>query len=184
MFSENGVKKVVGEGSIHGFGSVFIWYGSRVLWPKKITDGKKFIFTIYLSLGIHKGRLSYKRSLKLSKENIQHFKTWNFLILFYFCGPFCPPGSGSGSSYHIESRSTDPLIWLNPDPKPWFYQCAAVEGVGNSKAIELDCFCRGSLEAHWSVISSSCWIESGLEDQGCILMEERKLGEGKRENWK
>ncbi len=34
--------------------------------------------TIYLSLGLHKGRPSYKRSLQLSKENIQHFKTWNF----------------------------------------------------------------------------------------------------------
>ncbi len=45
------------------------------------------------------------------KENIQHFKTWNFFIFFYFCGPFLPSliriqptvisadpcGSGSGS---------------------------------------------------------------------------------------
>jgi hypothetical protein len=31
--------------------------------------------TIYLSLGFHKGRPSYMRSLQLSKENIQHFKT-------------------------------------------------------------------------------------------------------------
>ncbi len=37
--------------------------------------------TIYLSLGLHKGRPSYQRSLQLSKENSQHFKTWNFLIL-------------------------------------------------------------------------------------------------------
>ncbi len=38
----------------------------------------------YLSLGFHKGRPSYRRSLQLSKENIQHFKTWkkfqNFLL--------------------------------------------------------------------------------------------------------
>jgi hypothetical protein len=34
--------------------------------------------TIYLSLGLHKGRLSYRRSLQPSKENIQHFKTWYF----------------------------------------------------------------------------------------------------------
>ena len=33
---------------------------------------------IYLSLGLHKGRPSYRRSLHLLKENIQHFKTWNF----------------------------------------------------------------------------------------------------------
>jgi hypothetical protein len=30
--------------------------------------------TIYLSLGLQKGRPSYKRSLQLSKENIQHLK--------------------------------------------------------------------------------------------------------------
>jgi hypothetical protein len=33
--------------------------------------------TIYLSLGLHKGRLSYRRSLQSSKENIQHFKKCN-----------------------------------------------------------------------------------------------------------
>jgi hypothetical protein len=31
--------------------------------------------TIYLSLDLHKGRPRYKRSLQLSKENIQYFKT-------------------------------------------------------------------------------------------------------------
>jgi hypothetical protein len=31
--------------------------------------------TIYLSLGHHKGRPSYRRSLQPSKKNIQHFKT-------------------------------------------------------------------------------------------------------------
>jgi hypothetical protein len=50
----------------------------------KFTGEKKFdIFlskiTIYLSLGLHKGRPSYSRSLQPSKENIQHFKTSNFL---------------------------------------------------------------------------------------------------------
>jgi hypothetical protein len=30
---------------------------------------------IYLSLGLHEGRPSYRRSLQPSKENIQHFKT-------------------------------------------------------------------------------------------------------------
>jgi hypothetical protein len=29
----------------------------------------------YLSIGLHKGRPSYRRSLQPSKENIQHFKT-------------------------------------------------------------------------------------------------------------
>ena len=45
---------------------------------------------IYLSIGLHKGRPSYGRSLKPSKENIQHVKTWNFLTFLYFCGSFLP----------------------------------------------------------------------------------------------
>ena len=52
--------------------------GSRVLMTNKFTAVKNFVgskTTIYLSLGLHKGRLSYRRSLQLSKENIQHFKT-------------------------------------------------------------------------------------------------------------
>jgi hypothetical protein len=39
---------------------------------KKIFGSKT---TIYLSLGLHKGFPSYRRSLQPSKENIQHFKT-------------------------------------------------------------------------------------------------------------
>jgi hypothetical protein len=39
---------------------------------KKIWGSKT---TIYLSIGLHEGRTSYKRSLQLSKANIQHFKT-------------------------------------------------------------------------------------------------------------
>jgi hypothetical protein len=45
---------------------------------KKLTAEKKFggiKSTIYLSLGLHKGRSSYRRSLQLPKENIHHFKT-------------------------------------------------------------------------------------------------------------
>jgi hypothetical protein len=38
---------------------------------KKITAGSKT--TIYLFLGLHKG--SCRKSIQLSKENIQHFKT-------------------------------------------------------------------------------------------------------------
>jgi hypothetical protein len=59
---------------------------------------------IYLSQGLHEGRLSYKRSLQPSKENIQHFKTLNLKTFAYFCGSFCPPGSGSRGP--IESGST------------------------------------------------------------------------------
>ena len=67
---------------------------------EKIYSWKKFFFrsktTVYLSLGLHKGRPSNRRSLQLSKENIRHFKIWNFLIFSTFVGHFCPPGSGSG----------------------------------------------------------------------------------------
>jgi hypothetical protein len=56
--------------------------GSRVLMTKnweKFTVEKNLIFlgskiAIYLSLGLHKGRPSYRRSLQRSQE-IQHFKT-------------------------------------------------------------------------------------------------------------
>jgi hypothetical protein len=44
----------------------------------KIYCKKKFGLktgTIYLSLGLHHGFLSYRRSLQPSKENIQHFET-------------------------------------------------------------------------------------------------------------
>jgi hypothetical protein len=39
---------------------------------KKFTAEK---IAIYVSLGLCKGRPSYQKSLHLSKENIQHFKT-------------------------------------------------------------------------------------------------------------
>jgi hypothetical protein len=46
---------------------------------KQFTAEKKMSFesktTIFLSLGLDKGCLSYRKSLQPSKENIQHFKT-------------------------------------------------------------------------------------------------------------
>ncbi len=85
---------------------------------KKITAEKKYFFhqsAIYLSLGLSKERPSYRRSIQTSKENIQHFKTWNYLIFFYFCTVvyFCPPGSGSGFWIWIRIRAR--IYW--PD---WF----------------------------------------------------------------
>ncbi len=55
--------------------------GSRALMTKdwkKIQLKKKFgsKTTIYLSLGLKEERPSYRSSLQLSKEAIQHFKTW------------------------------------------------------------------------------------------------------------
>ncbi len=62
---------------------------------KKLLLKKKINFfgsktTIYLSLGLHKGRPSYRRSLQPSKENIQYLKTWKFWTFFYFCESFLP----------------------------------------------------------------------------------------------
>ncbi len=115
---------------MYGYG--FIWYGSGSsilgLIPIRIQSGsrgfddqklkkiyswkkKKFVF-VYLSLGLHKGRPSYKRSLHLSKENIQHFITWNFLIFFYFSGLFL----SSWIRIRIPNTDPDPLTRLNPDP--------------------------------------------------------------------
>ncbi len=77
-------------------------------WRKKLQLKKKLNFfisktAIYLSLGLHKVCPSYRRSLQLSKEAIQHFKTWTFTNFFCtFVGHFCPP--------------PDPLTRLNPDP--------------------------------------------------------------------
>ena len=95
---------------LSGFRIVFIWYGSgsRILgWIpiriqgvydqklKKFTAEKKLNFlgiktTIYLSLSLNKERPSYRRSLQISKEAIQHVKTWTFKKNFYFCGSFLP----------------------------------------------------------------------------------------------
>jgi hypothetical protein len=85
---------------------------------QNITAEKKLNFfgsktTIYLSLGLHKERPSYRRSLQLSKETIQHFKTWTKKFFSTF-GSFCPPGYGYGSGFRIP----DPLTRLNLDPDP------------------------------------------------------------------
>ncbi len=87
--------------------------GSRALMTKnwkKITDEKNLIFflsktKIYLSLGLHKVSPSYRRSLQLSKEAIQHFKTWTLKKFPTFGGHFCPPGSGSGFPDWIRIQS-------------------------------------------------------------------------------
>ncbi len=87
---------------------------SRALMTKNLKKNCswKFFFyffgskaTIYLSLGLNKERPSYWRSLQLSKEAIQHLKTWSFFIFFYFCGSFLPSW--------IRIRIPD------PDPQPW-----------------------------------------------------------------
>ncbi len=89
--------------------------GSRALMTKnwkKITAEKFFLIffwsktAIYLSLGLHKVCPSYRRSLQLSKEAIQHFKTWtftkNFLLLWVI--------------FALLDPDPDPQTRLNPDP--------------------------------------------------------------------
>ncbi len=114
----------------HGCGSAFISSGSRssiLSWIpiriqygpgiriqgfndqilKKILAEKKIISktSIYLSLGLHKERPSYRRSLQLSKEAIQHFKIWTLNIFSTFRGNFV-----------LLDPDPDPLTRLNPDP--------------------------------------------------------------------
>ncbi len=64
----------------------------RYWWPKTEKNLQLHFFSsktpIYLSIGLHKERPSYRRSLQNAKESIQHVRTWNFLIFFYFCGSF------------------------------------------------------------------------------------------------
>ncbi len=104
--------------------------GSRALmtknWRRKITAGKKikFFLKIYLSLGLHKERPSYRRSLQLSKEVIQDFKTWTLKKFFFFCGSFLP------SWIRIRIPNPDPLTRLNPDLQPWLYLYPLCSGPG------------------------------------------------------
>jgi hypothetical protein len=72
-------------------------------WEKFTAEKNYIVFlsktAFYLSLGLHKGRPCYRRSLHPSKENIYHFIT---LIFFTFVGNF--HGSGAGSALGIRSR--------------------------------------------------------------------------------
>jgi hypothetical protein len=83
---------------------------------KKINFFLKSKTTIYeyLSLSLHKERPSYRRSLQLSKEAIQHFKTWTLKKKFYFNGSFVP--SWIRIRIRIPNPDPDPLTRLNPDP--------------------------------------------------------------------
>ncbi len=78
---------------------IYNWKKNYIFWSKT---------ALYLFLGIHKGRSSY-RSLHPSKENILHLKTW---ISFTFVGHFEPPGSGSVLPMRIRIQPTN----TNSDP--------------------------------------------------------------------
>ncbi len=89
-------------------------------WRKKYIWNFVFFFwskiAIYWSVGLHKGRPSYRRSLQPSKENIQHIKRWNLLTVFYFSAPFTPswiriPIQGP-HWIRIQSGSTTLAEWM------------------------------------------------------------------------
>ncbi len=99
-------------------------------WPK--IKKKKYSWNflskiaIYLSLCLHKGHPSYRRSLQTAKENIQHFNRWNLLTVLYFSGLFLH----SWIRIRIANLEPDPGTALNfgsnpaPDPQHWWYQCS------------------------------------------------------------
>ncbi len=72
--------------------------GPGFWWPKidekNITEKYFYIFFIkdcnLLIPRPPESTFKYRRSLQPSKENMQHFKQWNLLIFFYFCGSFLP----------------------------------------------------------------------------------------------
>ncbi len=119
---------------LHGYqgcGSVFIFSGSGSrVWGwrpiriqgfndqklEKKLQLKIFLFffwsktAIYLSLGLHKVCPSYRRSLQLSKEAIQHFKTWtytNFCLLLWVIFTLLDPDPDSGSGFQIRIHRPD-----------------------------------------------------------------------------
>ncbi len=105
--------------------------------------------TIYLSLGLHKERPSYIRSLQLSKEAIQHFKTWNFLIFFYFYGSFLPP--------RIRIRNPEKSILIKWDylTKCWkIYLSTAwlLRGSRSSSFLSSNSFMCRSCTRFWKII--------------------------------
>ncbi len=93
-------------------------------------------FTIYLSLGLHKERPSYRWSLQLSKEIIHHFKEWKLSIFFSFLeGSFLPSWIRIQIRIRIRIHNTGSncsviwLFYLCPDCIPlWhrFAQCRPV----------------------------------------------------------
>jgi hypothetical protein len=105
---------------------------------------------------LHKGRPSYNRSLQLSKENIQNFKTWhlNFFLLLWVILALPDPESeyGSGSTDPIESGSNS-----DPDPQPCiFWTCLRIgnQNIKNKiKIIKFFCISVWYLKLLWYCMS-------------------------------
>ncbi len=100
----------------------YSWKFNLFFWSK---------IAIYLSLGLHEGHPSYRRSpQKRTSSTSKHEKS---VLFSFFVGHFCPPGSGSGSAIWMRIRIQQlklmrihPDSDTDPDPKPcpqhWFYQ--------------------------------------------------------------
>ncbi len=103
--------------------------GSRVLmttnWKKCTAKKIKFVRsknTICLSLGLQKGRPSYKRRSLQPPKKTSSLQSMDFLIFFLLCELFL----SSGIRIRIPNPDTDPLTWLNPDPiriRIWITAC-------------------------------------------------------------
>ncbi len=102
--------------------------GSRALMTKT---------TNYLSLGLYKERPSYRRRLQLSKKDIQHFKTWIFKQIFYFCGSFLPSWIHWPDWIWIQSLSTASCLDVHGVSLS-ITSSMAVQGVSISTASSLD----------------------------------------------
>ncbi len=100
-------------------------------WKKFTAENFLYIFfgsknAIYLSLDLHKGRPSYRRSLQPSKENNQPLQNMKYLNFLYFCGsqPSCIQiRIHWPDSIRIQSGfNPDPIqiqSGSNPDPEHW-----------------------------------------------------------------
>ncbi len=91
----------------------------RFRWQK--TEEKIFFSLFLIKSAVYLCQI-YRRSLQLSKENIQHFKKIDLLTYFYVCGLFLPSWFRikKGSRDTIDSGSNpDPDSDPDPDPQHW-----------------------------------------------------------------
>ncbi len=111
---------------IQHFRSMWIRIQIQIQGFEKFTVEIVFFFiskiTIYLSLGRHKGRPSYRRSLQPSNVNIQHFKTWNFFTFFSYLGS---------------------LVFLDPDPVDLKSMRILIRSIGCEELRFNQCFGSG-----------------------------------------
>jgi hypothetical protein len=109
------------QSSQSGYGSgssIFSNSGSRFWCGSRKEKNWKLLFfgsKIYISLGLPKGRPSYRRSLqpqKRTSSTSNHENSWLKILDFsILVDNFCPPGSGSSNSNLCGSGSAT-LLWI------------------------------------------------------------------------